>query len=177
MDCGFFTGASLTYDEFKNSTMSPALYHFNDHSTCGTWYHHRNKEPEELAKLKKYRCKTANNILYLQCLEIIERFSTKECLGECHHIMNSQKNEAMNKSIMRYTYPRTECTYCLTMALTSNLNLTVSIDSLGDATCYERLFLALRLRPTQLTFSGPRRMWRKKEYGRIYQGRKTVKQR
>jgi hypothetical protein len=52
-----FTGASLTYEEFKNSAMSPVLHHFNDHSKRGTWCHHRIKDEEELAKLKKYRCK------------------------------------------------------------------------------------------------------------------------
>jgi hypothetical protein len=26
---------------------------------------------------------------YLQCIEIIERFTTEERLRECHHVMNS----------------------------------------------------------------------------------------
>jgi hypothetical protein len=134
-----FTGSSLTFEEFKNSAMSPVLHHFNDHSKCGTWCHHRDKDKTELAKLKKYRCKTSNNKLYLQCLEIIERFTTKERLRECHHVMNSQKNEAMNRSVMRYA-PK-EKTYCETMALTLRLNMAISIDSLGHATYFERLFL------------------------------------
>ncbi len=112
-----FTGASLTFEEFENSALSPVLHHFNDHSTCGTWCHHRNKDQQELAKLKKYRCMTANETLYLQCIEIIEKFSTEERLRECHHVMNSQKNEAMNKSIMRYI-PKDKI-YCQLMALTS----------------------------------------------------------
>jgi hypothetical protein len=74
--------------------------------------------------------------------------------------MNLQKNEAMNRSIMRYI-PKDK-TYSQTMALTSHLNLAVSIDSLGHATYYERLFAAMKFQPTQLTFSGLRRMWRKK---------------
>jgi hypothetical protein len=41
--------------------MSPVLHHFNDHSKCGTWCHCRNKDEKELSKLKKYRCKKANN--------------------------------------------------------------------------------------------------------------------
>jgi hypothetical protein len=49
------------------------------------------------------------------------------------------------------------------MALTSRLNLAVSIDSLGHVTYYEqRLLAAMKFQPTQLTFSGLRRMWRKK---------------
>jgi hypothetical protein len=132
MPGGFSLVPSLTYDEFKNTAMSPVLlHHFNNHSTCGTWCNHRNKDQEELAKLKKYRCKTANNKLYLQCVEIIKRFSTKECLHECHHIMNLQKNEAMNRSIMQYI-PKDKI-YSRTMAFTSRLNLAVSIYSLGHA--------------------------------------------
>jgi hypothetical protein len=168
-----FTGSSMSYDDFKDSALCPVLHHFNDHSKCGTWCHHRDKDTEELAKLKKYRCKKANNQLYLQCLEIIERFSTEERLKECHHTTNSQKNEAMNKSIMRYV-PKDQ-TYGRSMALTSRLNLSVSIDSLGHARYYERLFTKMKFKHTELTFSGLRRMWRKKEYGRMYQGRKEVK--
>jgi hypothetical protein len=37
-----FTGASLTYDEFKNSAMSHVLHHFNNHLTCETWCLYRN---------------------------------------------------------------------------------------------------------------------------------------
>jgi hypothetical protein len=170
-----FTGASLTFEEFQDSAMSPVLHHFNDHSKCGTWCHHRNKEEDELAKLKKYRCKTAHNELYLQCVEIIEKFSGEARLRECHHTLNSQKNEAMNKSIMRYC-PKDK-TFSKTMVLTSRINLAVSIDSLGHSSYYERLFSAMRLQHTQLTFSGLRRMWRKKEYGRIYSATKRIRRR
>ncbi len=108
-----FTGASLAYNEFKNSVMHPVLHHFNDHSESGTCCHHRNKDQHELAKLKKSRCKTANNTLHLQCVEIIGKFLTEEHLRECHHIMNSQKNEAMKQSIIKYV-PK-EKTFCATM--------------------------------------------------------------
>jgi hypothetical protein len=131
----------------KMGIACPILHHFNNHSLCGTWYHHRKKDEEELAKLKKYRCKTANNKLYLQCLEIIKWFSMEEeCLRKCHHIMNSQKNEAMNKSITRYI-PKDK-TYARTMALTSCLILAVSIDSLGHVTYYERFFAHMQFRHT-----------------------------
>ncbi len=89
--------------------------------------------------------------------------------------MNSQKNEAMNRSIMRYV-PKDK-TYSRTMALTSRLNLAVAIDSLGHAAYFHRLFAAMKIQPTELTFSGLRRMWRKKEYGRLYSATKAVKKR
>ncbi len=149
-----FSGIGLTYLEFKNSAMSPVLHHFNDHSQCGTWCRHRNKSKEELDQLEKYRCKEKNKKLYLQCVEVIEKFIDEEHLRECHHNMSSQKNEAMNKSLMRYI-PKDK-TLCKTMSLTSRLGIAISIDTLGHLEYFLRLSLALKFRTTELTMSGLR---------------------
>ncbi len=170
-----FSGVQLTYDEFKQSAESPILHHFNDHSVCGTWCIHRDKSQAELQKLKKYRCKKMNAKLFEQCQEISDRFTSEEHMKECHHKMSSQKNEAMNKSIMRYA-PK-EKTYARTMSLTSRVNMAVGIDCIGHGKYYERLFATMHFKPTELTFSGLRRMWRKKEYGRMYTGLRRVKKR
>lgn len=87
--------------------------------------------------------------------------------------MSSQKNEAMNKSIMRYV-PKDK-TLCMTMALTSRLCIAVSVDTLGHSVFYVQLFSAMGFATTELTFSGLRRMCRRKEYGRIRQGTKKYK--
>jgi hypothetical protein len=168
-----FTGTKLTFEEFRNQAKSPILHHFNDHSQCGTWCQHTKKSKDELRKLKKYRCKERNAKLYLQCDEIMERFCSEERLRECHHQMSSQKNEAMNRSIMRYA-PKDK-TYGRTMALTSRINIAIGIDCVGHPEYYERLFKAMHFGITELTYSGLRRMWRKKEYGRMYSGLKSVK--
>jgi hypothetical protein len=86
--------------------------------------------------------------------------------------MSSQKNEAMNKSIMRYA-PKDK-TYARTMTLTSRINIAIGIDCIGHARYYERLFRTMNFRHTALTFSGLQRMWRKKEYRRMYSGLKRV---
>jgi hypothetical protein len=169
-----FSGVSLTFEQFQHSAPSPVLHHFNDHSRCGTWCKHTTKSEDELKKLKKYRCKEANAKLYVQCQEIVEHFSTPEHLHKCYHKMSSQKNEAMNRSIMRYA-PKDRM-YARTMSLTSRINLSVGIDCIGHAKYYERLFGRMRFRHTStLTSSGLRRMWRKKEYGRMYAGLKSVR--
>jgi hypothetical protein len=67
---------------------------------------------------------------------------------------------------MRYC-PK-EKTYSRTMTLTSRINIAISIDTLEHAKFYEELFMAMKFNNSQLTFSGLRRIWRKKEYGRIY---------
>jgi hypothetical protein len=124
-----FSGRKLIYDEFKRTSKSPVLHHFNNHSTCGSWCKHTKKCEEELKTLKKYRSKETNAGLYLLCSEIIERFSQEANLRECHHRMHSQKNEAMNRSIMRYRYCPKEKTYSRTMSLTSRIALAVGIDT------------------------------------------------
>lgn len=49
----------------------------------------------------------------------------------------------------------------------------------GHATFYEELFVAMKFKTTQVTFSPGLRqiMWRKKEYGRIYFGLQKLKRR
>jgi hypothetical protein len=74
---------------------------------------------------------------------------------------------------MRYC-PK-EKTYCRSMAYTSRINLAIAIDTDGPAKFCKELFEAMGF--TTTTFSGLRRMWRKKEYGRIYGGLRVVKRR
>jgi hypothetical protein len=136
-----FPGRNQTYEEFKGSSRSPVLHHFNDHSTCGSWCKHTMNCEMELKKLTKYRSKHANKKLYQECMEIIDRFAVEKKLRECHHQMHSQKNEAMNRSIMRYC-PKDK-TYCKTMVLTSRINIVIGIDTLGRAGFYEELFEAM----------------------------------
>jgi hypothetical protein len=168
-----FSGTKLTFEEYRDSSMSPVLHHFNDHSQCGTWCMHRDKTEEELAKLDKYRCKQKNAKLYSQCLEIMERFTSDDHLRECHHLMSSQKNEAMNKSIMRYV-PK-DRTLCRSMVLTSRISCAISIDSLGHAEYFLLLFRRMKFQLTALTCSGLRRMWRRKEYLRMRQQQRQYK--
>ena len=168
-----FSGIGQSYTGFKESRLCPVLHHFNDHSQCGTWCRHKDKSDKQLGKLNKYRCKLRHSKLFGQCMEIIAKFVTEEHLQECHHKTSSQKNEAMNKSIMRYA-PKDK-TLCASMSLTSRISLAVAIDTLGHAEYFERLFQAARLRPTELTFSGLRAVTRKKEYHRMRQGLSSVK--
>jgi hypothetical protein len=85
--------------------------------------------------------------------------------------MHLQKNEAMNKSIMRYC-PKDK-TLCRTMVLTSRIHLAIGIDTLG----HQSFFSTMGFTRTRVTFSGLRRMWKNKEYGRMYSGLRKVKRR
>jgi hypothetical protein len=126
-----------------------------------------------LAELTKYRNKEVDKELYLLILEIIDRFSEEDKLRECHHQMSSQKNEAMNKSIMRYC-PKDK-TYCRTMILTSRIHLAIGIDTLGHSRFFQEIFASMEFTATEITFLGLTRMWKKKEYGRMYCGLRKVK--
>jgi hypothetical protein len=170
-----FSGRTQMFEEFKLSCKSPVLHNLNDHSTCGTWCKHRGKTESELAKLKKYRNKEVNKELYLLICEIIDKFSDEDKLRECHHQMHSQKNEAMNKSIMRYC-PKNK-TLCRMTVLTSRIHLAIGINTLGHQGFFEEVFSSFGLTWTHVTFTGLRRMWKKKEYGRTYSGLWKVKRR
>jgi hypothetical protein len=61
--------------------------------------------------------------------------------------MSSQKNKAMNKSIMRYA-PK-DRTYARSMSLTSRINMAIGINCMGHGKYYERLFANMRFRPTE----------------------------
>jgi hypothetical protein len=63
------------------------------------------------------------------------------------------------------------------MALTSWIDMSIGINCVGHAKFYEQLFGAMGFQKTALTFSFLRRLWRKKEYERIYLGQKKVKKR
>ena len=41
-----FTDATLTFEQFEYSRLSPVLHHFNNHSTCGPWCHHKDKDDQ-----------------------------------------------------------------------------------------------------------------------------------
>ncbi len=89
--------------------------------------------------------------------------------------MNSQRNEGMNRRIMRYALK--EKTYSGTMAFTLRINIAIDVDCVGQAEFYERLSRRMNFWLSLLTFSGLCRMWRKKEYSRMYSGLKRVKKR
>jgi hypothetical protein len=110
------------------------------------------QEESELAKLKKYRNKQVNNKLYLLVCEIIDKFSDEAKLRECHHQMHSQKNEAMNKNIMRYC-PKDK-TLCRKMVLTSRIHLAIGMDRLGHKSFFEEVFSTMGSTRTHVTFSG-----------------------
>ena len=78
-----------------------------------------------MAELSKYRNKEVDKELYLLVLELIDRFSEEDKLRACHHQLSPQKNEAMNKSIMRYC-PKDK-TYFRTMVLTSMIHLAIAL--------------------------------------------------
>jgi hypothetical protein len=51
------------------------------------------------------------------------------------------------------------------MVLTSRINIAIGIDPLGHAGFYEELFESMNFTSSEMTFSGLRRMGKKKEFG------------
>jgi hypothetical protein len=64
-----------------------------------------------------------------------------------------------------------------TIVLTFRIHLAIGIDKLGHERIFKEIFLAMGFTTTNLTISGLRQIWKKKEYGRMYSSLWKVKRR
>ena len=88
-----------------------------------------------------YRCKIKHKKLYEQMKPIWDRLTTEDRLLECMHYFDSQLNEALNTSVMKYA--RKGRTYCTTMSLTNRVMIAVGVHNLGFFGYWSRVFLSL----------------------------------
>jgi hypothetical protein len=109
-----------TREEFVNNAPAVLYHHFNDHTHCDpAWCLHQHKDATKLAELDKYRCMVEDKDLFEQILPIFEKFTSETYITEMHRKFNSQKNEFMNRSIMKYA-PKIIC-YSKSMSLSTLL--------------------------------------------------------
>ena len=86
----------------------------------------------------KIQMQEKNFKLYQQLKEIYDKYTTEKSLDEIHHDLSSQKNESMNRSVMKFA-PKYSC-FGKTMSLFSRISMAVSINSIGQKSFYTRLF-------------------------------------
>ena len=82
--------------------------------------------------------------LYSQLKEIYKNYTSDERLDEMHHNLSSQKNESMNRSIMKYA-PKHIC-FGKSTSLFTRIALAVGINSVGQAEMYKRIFSTLGIK-------------------------------
>ena len=85
-----------------------------------------------------YRCKILHQRLYEQIKPIWDRLTTDERLLECMHYFDSQLNEALNTSVLKYA--RKGRTYCTTMSLTNRVMIAMGVHNLGYFRYWSRVF-------------------------------------
>jgi hypothetical protein len=88
-------------------------------------------------KAKGYRNKVDHNELYLQIKEHADNFNTPERMAESDHLLDTQKNESLNRKVMQFA-PK-EVQYSTTKSLHGRVACVVGLDSLGNAPYYKRL--------------------------------------
>ena len=102
-----------------------------------------NKTSVELSELGKYRCMIEDRDLFEQVHPILVKFTSDSYITEMHHTFHSQKNEAMNRSVMKFA-PKHFC-FSKTMSLTIRIAIAISVNSVGYEKFYRILFSAVGL--------------------------------
>jgi hypothetical protein len=111
--------------------------------------------------------------MHAEMMEIHERFSTPTMLEMIHHPFNSQKNEALNKSVTKVA-PKDK-TFCGSMALQDRVAWVVLTDSVGKAKAYTMLLQELGLTsPSEVTSTYFTRCDRGNEYWQKRQSKREV---
>jgi hypothetical protein len=135
---------------YRRQSRAVVEHHFNNHTYCSTDFCKlKDKNPDELVKLTKYRCKKIHEKLYNQAMEALNKYTDETSLRELMHNMHTQKNESLNRVAMRYA-PKQFC-FARTKALTYRLHLAVGIDSVGHYSFYDRLFELVGIEMSKIT--------------------------
>jgi hypothetical protein len=143
-------GDKSTFENFKWASHAVVEHHFNNHTYCDiSFCHHKGKDDGELASLTKYRDKTEYPKLYKQCLEILEKNTTDDILEGMMHDMTTQKNESLNRVVMKYA-PKEVC-YSKSMSLSYRICIAVGIDSIGYLAYLDRVFRKWGIKMTTTT--------------------------
>jgi hypothetical protein len=131
-------------EEFISNAPAVLFHHFNDHTHCDpVWCPHKHKNATELAELGKYRCMVEDKDLFNQFFPIFDKFTSNKYITEMHHTFHSQKNEVMNRSIMKYA-PKIIC-FSKTMSLATRIATAVGVNYVGYEELYRRVFPSIGL--------------------------------
>jgi hypothetical protein len=69
------------FDELKTAAKAALEHHFNNHKFCSGWCPYLAKSEAERAEVQyKYCSKTDDSVLYSQCVEIHEAYTTEQGL-------------------------------------------------------------------------------------------------
>jgi hypothetical protein len=132
------------FDELKTAAKAALKHHFNNHEFCGGWCPYLAKSEAERAEVQyKYRCKTYDSMLYSQCVEIHEAYTTEQGLCELKHPYDTNKCESMNKFVTKFV-PK-DSNFSGIRNWEGRVMYAVGVDSLGYRVYHHRVYLALGL--------------------------------
>ena len=90
-----------------------------------------------------YRCKKKHATMYKQMSEKYQRYITRDMLQMVLHFFDTQKNEAMNTSIMKYA-PKSK-TYCKTLSLKVRVCIAASTNCTGHELFWKKVLQRMKL--------------------------------
>ena len=120
-----------------------------------------------------YRFKINNAKLYEQIWNVYKPFTTRERLQECLRPFDTQQNEAMNKSVPKYT-PKSK-TYSMTISLTNRVMVFVGISNLTAETYWGKVCLTLSITMATETISFLKSQDTSRFYNKMYRARTNIK--
>jgi len=140
-----------SFEIFRQGSKAVLAHHFNEHENCDpSWCHHAMPGNKEKTNSEcKYRDSIEHAELKLQLKTIIDKFTTDEKLHEIHHSKDSQKNEALNKSVTKYAPKDRE--YSGTMSLETRILTAAAVCNIGLDDFYQQVFKGLGIQCKDLT--------------------------
>ena len=90
-----------------------------------------------------YRCKKKHASMYKQMTDKYQRYITRDMLKMVLHFFDTQKNEAMNTSIMKYA-PKSK-TYCKTLSLKVRVCIAASTNCTGHEAFWKKVLHSMKL--------------------------------
>ena len=130
------------WKKIKERVSAPVEHIFDCHKYCDVaWCYSLMAERDKITYVppptRPFYNKTRDKKMYLQLLDAVKRFQSKEAITECLHPYNTQKNEAINNVVARY------CPKFKHLGITPVLSLRLAIVMAVINEGYEQFYRAL----------------------------------
>jgi hypothetical protein len=158
------------FTELKIAAKAALEHHFNNHGWCP----YLAKSVAERAEVQyTYRSKTEDSMLYSQCVEIHEAYTTVQGLRDLKHPYDINKCESMNKFMMKFV-PK-DSNFSGTRNWEGPVIYAVGVDSIGYRGYHHRVYSALGLEVRQSNLDLWDKLDHRKEWRKDYSERPDVR--
>ena len=139
------------FDDFMKASEASFEHHWNNHVHCGDWCQALTwTEEDKIKKRGTFRDKGTHEKEYQQQLVIKEKYLSTDRMQHLFHEFCNNKTEQIHGLVVNVFLPKNSF-FCTTIAGRARTFLAVSIDSLGYAEYYDRLYPETGITMTNVT--------------------------